>query len=112
VVGAGDKLIAIIESPVGALRCQVDAQTKVGDGLTVAIRPENVALMPGTAAASEPNSFLGRVESLVYIGNMVECTVLVGPARLRVQLHPSVSLTRGASVEIRLPSEHCLAMRT
>jgi hypothetical protein len=42
---------------------------------------------------------------------MLECAVLVGPARIRVQLHPSTALERGAEVRLRLPAEHCLVMR-
>jgi hypothetical protein len=47
---------------------------------------------------------------VVYVGNMLDCLVSVKSERIRLQLHPSSSLARGASVRLHLPVEHCLAM--
>jgi ABC-type sugar transport system ATPase subunit len=78
--------------------------------LTIAIRPENIRLAePGGDAT---NVLSGTVESLVYLGNMLECTLTVGPQRIRVQLHPSAAVRRGANILLRLPVEHCLTMRS
>ncbi len=108
---ADDGGLATIETPVGALRCRVDAATRAGDALTLAIRPEHVALSAGGAASGGPNVLAGQVEAVIYLGNLLECTVAVGTQLLRVQLHPSVPVVRGARVQLLLPIEHCLAMR-
>ncbi|MBV8537816.1 MAG: TOBE domain-containing protein, partial [Alphaproteobacteria bacterium] len=59
-----------------------------------------------------PNRFTGTVEAVVYVGNMLDCLVAVGAERLRLQLHPSVMLARGAEVSVHLPVEHCFVMQS
>jgi iron(III) transport system ATP-binding protein len=102
--------LATIDTALGALHCHVEADTRIGDALTVAVRPENVALL-GAASDGAENQFAGRVEAVVYVGNLLDCTVAVGETRLRLQLHPDQAPGRGATVGLHLPVEHCLAMR-
>jgi iron(III) transport system ATP-binding protein len=97
-----------IETAIGTLACHTDAGT--GEAVTLAVRPENI-LIAEAPPAEGANIFSGRVEAIVYLGNLVECAVSVGPVRLRVQLHPSSELQRGADVNLRLPAQHCLVMR-
>ena len=99
-----------VETAVGVLRCRLDAAMRAGDAVTVAIRPEHVALS-SDGAASGPNVVGGEVEAVIYLGNLLECTVRVGAQTLRVQLHPTAPVARGARVQLALPIEHCLAMR-
>jgi iron(III) transport system ATP-binding protein len=108
-VGGGG--LATVETPVGTLRCRVDAATRAGDALTLAIRPEHIALSVDGTASREPNTVAGEVEAVIYLGNLLDCMVAVGGEVMRVQLHPSAPVVRGARVQLRLPIEHCLAMR-
>jgi iron(III) transport system ATP-binding protein len=105
---AGDAPLARIDTPIGTVQCRVAADTKLGDAITVAVRPENVSLASG---AGEGNRFAGTVEAIVYVGNMLDCLVAVEGERLRLQLHPATVLARGAAVSVHLPVEHCLAMQ-
>jgi iron(III) transport system ATP-binding protein len=108
--GPAERPLATIETPAGALRCHVESPVATGETLTIAIRPENIQLAePGSG---DTNVLSGTVESLVYLGNMLECTLTVGPQRIRVQLHPLAAVRRGANVLLRLPVEHCLTMRS
>jgi iron(III) transport system ATP-binding protein len=107
--GAGEAPLARIDTPIGPLACRVAAGTRAGDTITVAVRPENVAIAP-EGAALDGNQFAGTVEVVVYVGNLLDCLVTVQSERIRLQLHPSSALTRGASVQLHLPVEHCLAM--
>ena len=99
-----------VETAIGTLACRIDAAAKDAEAVVLTVRPENIIIAeaPGAEGA---NIVSGRVETIVYLGNMLECAVLVGPARIRVQLHPSTALERGAEVRLRLPAEHCLVMR-
>jgi iron(III) transport system ATP-binding protein len=99
-----------VETAVGVLRCRLDAAMRPGDAVTLAIRPEHVALS-SDGAASGPNVVGGEVEAVIYLGNLLECTVKVGAQTLRVQLHPTAPVARGARVQLSLPIEHCLPMR-
>jgi iron(III) transport system ATP-binding protein len=109
-LGGADGL-ATVETPVGVLRCRVDAATRAGDAVTLAIRPEHVALSADGTAIGGPNALAGEVEAVIYLGNLLDCMVAVGGQVMRVQLHPSVPVVRGARVQLLLPIEYCLAMR-
>jgi iron(III) transport system ATP-binding protein len=101
--------LAQVDTPIGMLACRVGEAARIGDAVTVAVRPENVTLAAMEQAT--PNRFAGTVEAVVYVGNMLDCLVAIGGERLRLQLHPSVELARGAQVSVHLPAEHCLVMR-
>jgi iron(III) transport system ATP-binding protein len=107
---SGARSLATIETGVGTLACYADRAVRVGDRLTLAVRPENIAF----AETKEPpakNVLAGNVAAMVFLGNLLECTVVVGGQHIRLQLHPSAAPERGATVHIHLPVEHCLAMR-
>ena len=97
-----------VETAVGTLLCSLN-QGGPGENVTLTIRPENIRITD--AAAAGPNILAGRVETVVYLGNLVECAIAVGTQRIRVQLHPSTTLRRGAEVHLHLPAEHCRTMR-
>jgi iron(III) transport system ATP-binding protein len=103
-----DGTTATIETGAGSLKCGIDGTAKPGDAVTLIIRPENVALAD---AAESENCISGNVEAVTYLGNMLDCVVNAGGERIRIQLHPSAQLARGAGVRLRLPAEYCLAMR-
>jgi len=105
----GEAPLALVATAIGALTCRVEAGTRAGDEITLAVRPENVAIVPDEGDAA--NRIGGSVETVVYVGNLLDCVVAIGDERIRLQLHPSVTLGRGASVQLHFPIEHCLAMR-
>jgi iron(III) transport system ATP-binding protein len=97
---------ALLDTAIGRLAARVRAGAAAGDAVTLAIRPENVAL----AESDGDNIVAGTVETVTYLGNLLDCAVAVGDQRIRVQLHPSAALDRGAPVRLHLVREHCLAM--
>ncbi len=109
--GSEERPLATVETAIGALRCRADATMQAGDAVTVAVRPENIAVAAGEAAAGAANEFSGNVETIVYVGNLLDCVVGVGSERIRLQLHPAAGFARGAPVRLTFPPEHCLAMR-
>jgi iron(III) transport system ATP-binding protein len=99
-----------IKTAIGILHCHSVAEAAVGDTVALTVRPENI-LIAETPPIEGANIVTGRVEVVIYLGNMLECTVMVASEPIRVQLHPLNKLERGASVHLRLPAEHCLIMR-
>ncbi len=108
---AGAHSLARVRTKLGLLRCAADGAMREGQAVTLTVRPENVALLADSASAGGDNIVAGTVESVVYLGNLLDCAVAVGGERVRVQLHPSARVASGQSVRLSLPSEHCLAMR-
>ena len=102
---------ARVETPIGPLSCRVSEAAAVGDAVKVAIRPENLTLAaPGTSP--DGNRVEGCVDAVVFLGNMLDCAVDVDGHMLHVQLHPAAPPAVGNQVQILLPAEHLLAMRS
>jgi len=75
----------------------------------VCIRPEYVALHPENIGDS-PNVLEGRVDSAMFLGEYIDCTVDVDGRLLHVRAHPSMSLSPGQHVKLHLPVEQCVAL--
>jgi iron(III) transport system ATP-binding protein len=103
-------LHARVATPFGTLACRLAEDASAGDSIVLTVRPENILLSPGAGSAGD-NAAIGEVEQLVYLGNMFDCVVRIGSERIRVQIHPSHALSRGDTVTLRFPAEHCMAMR-
>jgi iron(III) transport system ATP-binding protein len=97
-----------VETPVAVLRCRLAATAKTGDTMTVAIRPEDVALCAGDA--DRDNAVAGEVTSTVYLGNLLDCTVRIGEQPIHVQLHPAAAPVVGSRVVLHFPAESLSAM--
>jgi iron(III) transport system ATP-binding protein len=77
-----------------------------GDDIEVAIRPENITLMP--EASGQPGVGRGVIRELTFLGNINEYFVTLGPAEeLRVQSHPSQHFAVGDHVIVTVADEHC-----
>jgi iron(III) transport system ATP-binding protein len=109
--GAGARPLVTVKTRLGVLRCVAEGPLQNGAAVSVAVRPENVRLTDAASSQAE-NMVAGTVETIVYLGNILDCTVTVGPERLRIQLHPAAALARGQAVRLHLPAEFCLAMRS
>jgi iron(III) transport system ATP-binding protein len=109
--GTNGSAMATVATPIGAINCRAEADAAIGDSVTVAIRPENVSLLPHAAEVGGDNHFAGTMETVVYVGNLLDCIVTVGGEKVRLQLQPSAAVDRGAQVRLAFPIEHCLALR-
>jgi iron(III) transport system ATP-binding protein len=96
--------LASVATAIGTLAARVEPGMRAGDRVTLAMRPENIVL-------ASAGGISGTVETVVYVGNLLDCLVAVGDVRIRVQLHPSASLARGAAVRLEFPPEHLRALR-
>ncbi|HEX3971369.1 MAG TPA: ABC transporter ATP-binding protein [Stellaceae bacterium] len=110
--GSNGSATATVDTPIGAIHARVESEAKIGDDVTVAIRPENVTLLPlGSDPGAMHNHFAGTMDTIVYVGNLLDCIVTVGDARVKLQLQPSAAVDRGTQVRLSFPVEHCLALR-
>src|SRR5579875_2370534 len=109
--GSNGSATATVATPIGPVNARVEPEAQVGDTVTVAIRPENVALLPHGSEAAPGNHFAGTMETIVYVGNLLDCIVTVGGEKVRLQLQPSAAVDRGTQVRLAFPVEHCLALR-
>ena len=91
------------------LRTRSAGDLSNAEEIVVVIRPESISL--GTEPSTAPNIVEGTVDSLGFLGNLVDCVVSLEDQSIRVQLVPPVSIRTGEQVTLRLPPENCIAMR-
>jgi iron(III) transport system ATP-binding protein len=108
--GSGRRPHAVVQTELGVLRCVSERPMREGEKVTVAVRPENVMLLAERTPRQSENTVAGNVETVVYLGNFLECLVMVEGRRIRIQLHPSTPVAPDQPVRLHLPPEHCLAM--
>jgi hypothetical protein len=118
--GIGGSPFGQVSSAIGSLACRLAADARQGDSVLVAVRPENIEINPveinpveidpGRAAQAGANTVAGQVESIAYLGNLVNCAIRAGQEQIHVQTHPCASLAAGERVMLRLPADQCLVM--
>jgi iron(III) transport system ATP-binding protein len=99
-----------VDTPSGVLRCVLPEGAAAGDEVIVVIRPEDVSLNDGVAAANE-NTLEGKIDAIVFMGDALECQVAVGAKHIRLKLHPSAAVAKGSTVRLKLPAASCRAVR-
>ncbi|MFM9967485.1 MAG: ABC transporter ATP-binding protein [Burkholderiales bacterium] len=95
----GELTMARVASSIGEFTCRATAALSIGGSVLVAVRPENLSIN-SSGAGNESGRIYGLVQSVVYLGNLVEVVLQVGDQRLRVQHHPSDLPSPGEQMEI------------
>jgi len=105
-----------VETPQGIIRCTFAESARKLNEVIVSIRPESIILSGanganGHAGQDERISALrGSVAERLFVGEMIDYVVNSGGAELRVRSNPHQMLALGDTVELRVRSEHCLAL--
>ena len=102
-----DGLITV-ETEIGELKTRITDAFSAADKVTVVVRPESIGL--GADRVDGANMVEGTVDSLSFLGNLVDCVVPVGGRSLQVQLVPPTTVQAGDRVKLNLPPDQCVAM--
>jgi iron(III) transport system ATP-binding protein len=96
----------------GDLRCAVPAGMAAGTGVLVSIRPEDVTLLAGAAAADGAgrNRIPGRVTEQIFLGSLVDHLIATAGAEMRVWSHPGAAFPRGAEVVLDVDPARCIVL--
>jgi iron(III) transport system ATP-binding protein len=78
-------------------------------GVHVSVRPEDI-LLHRQPPSGHPNVLEGRVESVGYLGNLVDYLVRTEAMTWRVQAHPSEVFSPDETVYLELPPDRCLCL--
>jgi iron(III) transport system ATP-binding protein len=109
--GVGQNQFGEVETASGRLRCVLPDGVALGENVVLLIRPEDINVAFDSSSHRE-NVLHGQVDALIFMGDALECQLLVGSQRLRTKLHPSSSIQRGQTVFLHLPAERCRALRS
>lgn len=97
VVACGEGCAVTVASPLGQFDCSVDRAARIGDRVTLVVRPESIRLQEGTRAC---------VRGVSFLGDTVECVVQLTDRSLIVRMPSSQAPTPGAQVGIAVdPTE-------
>jgi len=96
----------LISTSIGTIACQTQIAPPVGSIVTVSIRPEFVKVTAGECG-KERNTFRGRVESLVFVGEAYEGEIKVGETRLITKIAPTASVKEGDEIGLRIDPDYC-----
>jgi iron(III) transport system ATP-binding protein len=107
---AADGRLGRVDTPVGALEAQAPAPLTAGEKVIISVRPEDVHLHK-TAPANGTNLLQGRIESLMFVGEFIDCRLDIGGQELRTRQHPNISLEQGESIVVELPPHACTILR-
>ena len=99
-----------VETASGKLRCVLPQGLTAGENVVLVVRPEDIDLVNGTRVSQE-NILPGKVEAVIFMGDVLECQLCVGKQKLRTKLHPSSTVREGQNVTVHLPPERCRALR-
>jgi iron(III) transport system ATP-binding protein len=99
--------VAEVQTPQGILRCTSVEKIDGGESVSVAIRPENVLITRTKPSTTDDNVLMGRVESVVFLGEALDCYVDVEGTLLRADVHPSMELKENETVFITVSVAAC-----
>jgi iron(III) transport system ATP-binding protein len=98
------------ETPCGLLECTLPDGTGAGDGVVIMVRPEDISVASENALPCN-NVVEGKVGSVIFMGDSLECEAHIGKQRLRLKLHPFSKVAHGDTIRLELPPERCRAIR-
>jgi ABC-type Fe3+/spermidine/putrescine transport system ATPase subunit len=89
------------------VRVETEERLRVGQDVTLFIRPNRVELLEKGAPAGE-NVLEARVQKLTYLGDNIDYRVMLpGDWEIRVQTNGQQYIPAGSSIKVRLPPKHC-----
>ncbi len=101
-----EKDSVLVSTAIGTIACKTRTASPGGNLVTVSVRPEFIKVTAGDCE-KERNRFLGRVESLVFVGEAYEGEVRVGETRLITKFGPTASVKEGDEVGLCIDPEGC-----
>lgn len=96
----------LVGTAMGTIACKAQTAPARGSIVTVSVRPEFIKVTAGDCE-KERNTFRGRVESLVFIGEAYEGEIRVGDTRLITKFAPIASVKEGDEIGLCIDPEGC-----
>jgi len=104
-----DGLHAVLDSEIGAIRGLNSQKLEIGTAAALCVRPEFISLSDQPAGAAD-NIFLGKMETLVFIGEAYEGDIRVGDQLFTTTVPPTVEIAEGDEVSISFNPDHCFLL--
>ncbi|NUB46474.1 ABC transporter ATP-binding protein [Fertoebacter nigrum] len=100
----------IADTPFGQLRCNPDHKLAPNSRALLVIRPQAIVVPDPEVDAVSPNTLLGEIRTLSFLGETVEIDLGINGHCLKVMADPYLSLSAGQVIRVVLPPERCLVV--
>ena len=104
-VASDDGSVVLVDTPQGQIRCQSPAPVEKGHAVAVAVRPASITVARESGAAG--NSLEGVIESLVFLGDSLDCRVSVNGHEMKTSVVPGDGFARGDRVFLSMQPADC-----
>ena len=94
----------VVQTPIGRLECPGLETSAEGYNIKLGIRSESIRLAPNPDEGMK-NVFQGLVKSAVFLGEYIDCDVVIGDHTFSIKVPPEVEVIVGSKVNVELPSE-------
>jgi iron(III) transport system ATP-binding protein len=101
--------LGVVKTPQGDWRCSIPASMSSGTQALVTVRPESFVVTK-EKRAGEINVLEGTVEKSVFLGECIDCQILVGRQTVRVKLPPTSDLGQGDRVYLEFDPRACILL--
>lgn len=98
---ASDGMIEV-STDVGPIHVAREAPATTGAEVLISFRPETIEVSR-ESVAGRPNQLQGRLDQVMFLGELLECHVVVGERRLIARLPPESLLNTGDDVWVHVP---------
>jgi iron(III) transport system ATP-binding protein len=100
---------AIIDSGIGAITCLKSPDTSPGNTVSICIRPEFIKVMEKDTRESR-NIFRGKVDSLVFVGEVYEGEIIIADTPLFTRIEPTAIVKKGDEITLFFDPDHCFVL--
>ena len=102
---------AVFASEIGPVVALNSQKIPVGQEAMLCVRPEFIHfdLRPGE---EERNSYLGHVETLIFVGEAYEGEIRIGETILTTTIEPTREIQEGDPISIFFDPDHCFLLAT
>ena len=99
----------LTSTAIGTIACQTQNPPPVGSMITLSIRPESIRVMERGNKEGQ-NTFRGKVESLLFIGDAYEGVIKVGERSLITRIEADASIKEGDEVGLHIDPGKCTVL--
>lgn len=101
----------LVETSQGNLRCSLPAGMIRGAKVLVTVRPESLhASQKGEGG--DGNVLEGKVEKVVFLGDLIDCQILVGSQLVRAKLPATSDFGEGDRIFLQFSPQACVVLPT
>lgn len=96
-----------VSSSIGDFMC-AKREFPAGSEITLCIRPEFVDLIDPKDKDTHQNTLVGKMHTMVFVGEVYESEILVGDQLIMVKVDPDSKVKEGDEVVVSIAADHCL----